>query len=74
MNIIYFNCSKLVHKSLYVAIFQVQRLLALCPRESASGIYRLDHRGQEAIIAIGIYYLESDLQVIAVLHDLMCDT
>ena len=43
--------------------FQVKRLLALCPKESGNGIYRLDHRNQGAVIALGIYFLESDLQV-----------
>lgn len=36
-------------------------LFNLCPVKSAKGEYKLDHRGQSAVIALGIYYLESRL-------------
>jgi phosphatidylinositol 4-kinase len=41
---------------------KVERLLDLCPRETTKG-FRFDKRGQDAVIALGIFYLESGLQV-----------
>ncbi|CAL8078131.1 unnamed protein product [Orchesella dallaii] len=41
---------------------KVQRLLDLCPSPSANGIYRITERCQDAIVALGIYFIESGLQ------------
>ncbi|XP_076062775.1 phosphatidylinositol 4-kinase III alpha isoform X2 [Oratosquilla oratoria] len=41
---------------------KVEKLLTLCPCESKAGVFCIDQRGQDAVVAIGIYLLESGLQ------------
>lgn len=41
---------------------KLENLLRLCPEESPQGTFRIDQRGQEAVIATGIYFLESGFQ------------
>lgn len=37
-------------------------MLALCPGDSHGGGFRVDQRGQDAVVALGVYLLESGLQ------------
>lgn len=43
-------------------IFQLQQLFRYCPQESSAGVFCIDSRAHEAVIALGLYFLESEYQ------------
>lgn len=46
---------------------QVERIVALCPTETVGGVYRISQRSQDAVLALGVYLLEGNLQHLEVL-------
>ena len=42
----------------------MRRLLAVCPKNTGgtNGVFRVDQRGLDAVVALGIYHLESGLK------------
>ena len=51
-------------KNVILVLFQVRRLLAVCPKNTGgtNGVFRVDQRGLDAMVALGIYHLESGLK------------
>lgn len=41
---------------------QFQQLFRYCPQESSAGVFCIDSRAHEAVVALGLYFLESDYQ------------
>ncbi|GFR25953.1 pi4ka [Trichonephila clavata] len=62
----YFNAVQLLARSLAslrpAPWERVNHLLKMCPQESAQGIFKFDQRGQDAVFALGIFFLQSGCQ------------
>lgn len=49
-------------KTFFSFNFQFQQLYKHCPQESSAGIFCIDSRAHEAVVALGLYFLESNFQ------------
>lgn len=58
-------CISFLSLSLFINqkdILQFNQLFSNCPEENSSGVYELNIKNQEAILSIGVYYIESNFQ------------
>ncbi|XP_054723251.1 LOW QUALITY PROTEIN: phosphatidylinositol 4-kinase alpha-like, partial [Uloborus diversus] len=62
----YFNAVQLLARSLAnlkpAPREKVNHLVSMCPQETAQGIFKFDQRGQEAVFALGVFFLQSEYQ------------
>lgn len=56
-------CIKLICPSNFSSyILQIQQLFKFCPQESSAGVFCIDTRAHESVVALGLYFLESEYQ------------
>jgi hypothetical protein len=46
----------------FLSIFQFQQLFRYCPQESSGGVFCIDIKAIESVVALGLYFLESGHQ------------